>query len=436
VSFITAGYPKKECTVDALLALQESGSDLIELGVPFSDPLADGSTIEEASRVALENNTTLGDCFKYVEDARAKGLTVPLVFMGYYNNFLQHGTDQTCADAFAKGVDGFIITDVPPEQSGDFHAKCVKHDVSFIPLVAPTSTPERMAKAAAVADTFIYVVSVTGVTGARASVGAEVESVVASLRKAIEGKGIYVSVGFGVSTRTQVEDIARYADGVVVGSKIVQALGSTGGIDALKTLVKDLSGGPLTGATTPDGPPAKKARLEADSHESDKWNFGAFGGRYIPETLMAAHEELSLAWEKAKKDEGFLAEVKRLRVEFIGGPTPLYFAKNMTEKLGGAQLWFKREELAHTGAHKINNSLGQAILAKRLGKKTHHCRDRGWSARCSNSDSMCLDGLRVYCVHGVSGYGEAGLECVPDEDDGCKGRACREWIQDSQGCHQ
>jgi tryptophan synthase len=369
VSFITAGYPKKECTVDALLALQESGSDLIELGVPFSDPLADGSTIEEASRVALENNTTLGDCFKYVEDARAKGLTVPLVFMGYYNNFLQHGTDQTCADAFAKGVDGFIITDVPPEQSGDFHAKCVKHDVSFIPLVAPTSTPERMAKAAAVADTFIYVVSVTGVTGARASVGAEVESVVASLRKAIEGKGIYVSVGFGVSTRTQVEDIARYADGVVVGSKIVQALGSTGGIDALKTLVKDLSGGPLTGATTPDGPPAKKARLEADSHESDKWNFGAFGGRYIPETLMAAHEELSLAWEKAKKDEGFLAEVKRLRVEFIGGPTPLYFAKNMTEKLGGAQLWFKREELAHTGAHKINNSLGQAILAKRLGKK-------------------------------------------------------------------
>merc|ERR1712139_430406 len=100
-----------------------------------------------------------------------------------------------------------------------------------------------------------------------------------------------------------------------------------------------------------------------------RWNFGAYGGRYIPETLMAAHEDLSLAWEAAKKDPAFMAEIKRLRTEFIGGPTPIYFCKNMTEKLGGAQLWFKREELAHTGAHKINNSLGQALLAKRLGKK-------------------------------------------------------------------
>merc|ERR1712139_663602 len=100
-----------------------------------------------------------------------------------------------------------------------------------------------------------------------------------------------------------------------------------------------------------------------------RWNFGAYGGRYIPETLMAAHEDLSAAWDVAKKDEEFKAEVARLRVEFVGGPTPIYHAKNMSEKLGGAQLWLKREELAHTGAHKIDNSLGQALLAKKLGKK-------------------------------------------------------------------
>merc|ERR1740123_142915 len=106
VAFVTAGYPKKDTTVDALLALQESGTDVIELGVPFSDPLADGATIEEASRLALENDTSLADCFEYVAVARSKGLDVPLVFMGYYNNFLQYGLDKTCADSRAKGVDG------------------------------------------------------------------------------------------------------------------------------------------------------------------------------------------------------------------------------------------------------------------------------------------------------------------------------------------
>lgn len=369
VAFVTAGYPKKESTVDALLGLQESGADVIEVGVPFSDPLADGATIEEASSMALANGTTLEDCFGFVEAARAKGLVVPIVFMGYYNNFLQHGADKTCSDAKAKGVDGFIIVDLPPEQTFDFHPKCVAHDVSLIPLVAPTSTPDRMKLAAEVADSFIYVVSVLGVTGARAAVSREVESVVAEVRKAVEGRGIAIAVGFGVSSREHVLDIGRYADGAVVGSKIVQALGSAGGLDSMKSLVKDLSGGPLT-APAKVGGEAKRARTaKTDSSASKPWNFGEFGGRYIPETLMAAHEELSQAWEAAKKDPEFVAEIKRLRTEFIGGPTPLYFAKNMTEKLGGAQLWFKREELAHTGAHKINNALGQAVLAKRLGKK-------------------------------------------------------------------
>jgi tryptophan synthase len=371
VSFITAGYPKKDTTVDALLALQSSGADVIELGVPFSDPLADGATIEEASRVSLLHQTSLADCLAYVKTARGKGLIVPVVFMGYYNNFLQHGVDKCMEDCNASGVDGFIIVDLPAEQADEFHVKCVKHDLSLVPIVAPTSTAERMKKAAQIADTFIYVVSVLGVTGARTEVNTEVKSLVAGVRKATEGKGISVCVGFGVSTRQHVQEIASYADGVVVGSKIVTALGSPGGIGAMSSFVKELSGGPLPASALKVNS-AKRQRTAGDdgpTGPAKEWYFGQFGGRYIPETLMEAHEELWVAWKKLKDDPTFTKEIKRLREEFVGGPTPLYFAKNMTEKLGGAQLWFKREELAHTGAHKINNSLGQALLAKHLGKK-------------------------------------------------------------------
>eukprot|EP00408_Alexandrium_pacificum_P068909 CAMPEP_0171181630 /NCGR_PEP_ID=MMETSP0790-20130122/14356_1 /TAXON_ID=2925 /ORGANISM="Alexandrium catenella, Strain OF101" /LENGTH=699 /DNA_ID=CAMNT_0011646569 /DNA_START=78 /DNA_END=2177 /DNA_ORIENTATION=+ len=368
VGFLTAGYPSQDITVDALLALQESGTDVIELGVPFSDPQADGATIEAASHASVGNGTSLADCYSYVEKARGKGLTVPVVLMGYYNNFLQHGLDETCKDAKDKGVDGFIIVDLPCEQATEFYPKCVEYDLSLVPIIAPTSTPERMAKAAAIADSFIYVVSVLGVTGARASVSTEVESLVAGVRKATEGRGINLAVGFGVSSRAHVEEIGKYADGVVVGSKIVQAIGSPDGIAAVKTLVKELSGGPLQVAKANGDAPAKKRRTGEATAQNAEWYFGKFGGRYIPETLMQAHEELSEAWKKMKKDPEFLAEVARLRAEFIGGPTPLYHAKNLSKKLGGAQLWFKREELAHTGAHKINNSIGQALLAKRLGK--------------------------------------------------------------------
>mmetsp|Transcript_15948 Transcript_15948/g.34925 ORF Transcript_15948/g.34925 Transcript_15948/m.34925 type:complete len:699 (-) Transcript_15948:133-2229(-) len=368
VSFITAGYPKKDSTVEALLGLEASGADVIELGVPFSDPLADGATIEEASRLSLEQKTTLGDCFAYTEAARKKGLKVPVVLMGYYNNFLQHGLEKTCVDANAKGVDGFIIVDLPCEQADEFHVVCVKHDLSLIPIVAPTSGKERMQKAVAIADSFIYVVSVLGVTGARTEVATDVESVVKMLQEVGKGKDIPVAVGFGVSTREHVVNIGKYADGVVVGSKIVKALGE-GGISAMKALVLELSGGPLANGAALE-PAAKKQRTSGGStSESSIWNFGTYGGRYIPETLMAAHEELSKAWELMKVDKTFIADVKRLRAEFVGGPTPLYHAKNLTKLLGGAQLWFKREELAHTGAHKINNSLGQALLAHKLGKK-------------------------------------------------------------------
>jgi tryptophan synthase len=268
VSFVTAGYPEPGVTVDALLALQSSGADVIELGVPFSDPMADGATIEEASTLALKHNISLQSCFDFVKSARDKGLVVPLVFMGYYNNFLQHGLDQTCADANKFGVDGFIIVDLPAEECSEFHTKCVQHDVSLVPIIAPTSTPARMTKAVQIADTFIYVVSVLGVTGARTSVNVEAQSVVDGVKKAAEGRGISVAVGFGVSTREHVESISKYADGVVVGSKIVQKLGQ-GGIKAMSEFVKELSGGPMQGGS---GEPAAKKALALYSNKTETWS--------------------------------------------------------------------------------------------------------------------------------------------------------------------
>jgi tryptophan synthase beta subunit len=185
-----------------------------------------------------------------------------------------------------------------------------------------------------------------------------------------------VVVGFGITKREHVQEFGAFADGCVVGSKIVTDIAKSG-IAGVGKLVRELSGGPLEGtvAAKPVEPAAKRQKTGEEAEQmkkhADKWNFQStvFGGRFIPETLMVAHQELEEAWAKWKVDPDFKAELARLRRDFIGGPTPLYHAKRLSEMCGGAQIWFKREELAHTGAHKINNAVGQALLAMKLGKK-------------------------------------------------------------------
>jgi tryptophan synthase len=235
----------------------------------------------------------------------------------------------------------------------------------------------------------VYVVSLLGTTGARDSEAAdskaarlkECEGVVNSVRAAAEKLGcprgkLPVVVGFGITKREHVQEFGAFADGCVVGSKIVTDIAKSG-IAGVGKLVRELSGGPLQGsvAAKPVEPAAKRQKTGEEAEQmkkhADKWNFQStvFGGRFIPETLMVAHQELEEAWAKWKVDPDFKAELARLRRDFIGGPTPLYHAKRLSEMCGGAQIWFKREELAHTGAHKINNAVGQALLAMKLGKK-------------------------------------------------------------------
>ncbi|CAM9331807.1 unnamed protein product [Chrysoparadoxa australica] len=368
--YLTAGYPMREDTVDLLLSLQEGGAGVIELGVPFTDPQADGATIQATNQVALKNNIRLSDCLQFVKAARQRGLVTPVILMGYYNPFLAYGLDALMADVKEAGADGFIVVDLLPEEASLFVQKCRSSGLSFIPLVSPTTTDERLKYVASCADSFIYCVSVTGVTGARTGLPTDLKDFVARIRKSTDKP---LAVGFGISTPEQVRDVAALADGVVVGSAIMNAVDrvpANAPIAEKAANLKDFTAN-LTSllkdnhlAYKHNGTPGAKFP-EVDTSAS---YFGDFGGRYIPETLVEAHRELEEAYESARNDPEFQKQVDWYRKEYIGGPTPIYHAKRLSEKMGGAQIWFKREELAHTGAHKINNAVGQALLAKRIGK--------------------------------------------------------------------
>lgn len=230
VAYVTGGFPSRSDTVPIMLAMQEAGVGVIEIGVPFSDPMADGGTIQKANQAALESGVTLADCLTAVRDARAQGLTVPVVLMGYYNPFLQYGETRLVKDAAAVGVDGFIVVDLPPEDASDFVAACDAGGLAFVPLVAPTTSMDRFERVASHARGFVYCVSVTGVTGARTALPADLPALLANIKQRV---ALPVAVGFGVSTRAHVDAVGAMADGVVIGSAIVAAL-AEGGVPAMR----------------------------------------------------------------------------------------------------------------------------------------------------------------------------------------------------------
>lgn len=370
ITYLTAGYPTPSETPDLLMALQEGGAGVIELGVPFTDPQADGATIQKANEVALTHHISLADCIEMVAKARAKGLKVPVVLMGYYNPFLSFGLDKLMDASKKAGVDGFIVVDLPPEEGSTFVAKAQSSGMSYVPLVSPTSTDSRISYLSSNAGSFMYCVSVTGITGARTELPTDLVEFVDRVRA---HSSVPLAVGFGISTPEQVKVVSELAEGVVVGSAVINTIDAN--MDkspaerakALADFTSTLSQAIVTRADDAKSTTAFTAAAP-ESRDITNRNFGEFGGRYIPETLEEAHKELEIAYAEALADPKFHEEIAFYRREFIGGPTPLYYAENLTKKVGGARIWFKREELAHTGAHKINNAVGQALLAKRLGK--------------------------------------------------------------------
>ena len=241
VAYVMAGFPEPDQTVPLLLGMEAGGADVIELGVPFTDPLADGATVQRANEVAIAAGVTFADCLEMVREARAQGLEAPLVLMGYDNPLLAYGEERAAADAAEAGADGFIVVDLPPDEAGTFRAACAANSVSFVPLVAPTTAEERMEDVASVADSFIYCVSVMGTTGGL-EVPEEVGDLVARIRRHTE---LPIAVGFGVSTEEQVARVGRVAEGVIVGSAIIAAIegGSVEGcVDRVRSYVERVTG--------------------------------------------------------------------------------------------------------------------------------------------------------------------------------------------------
>ena len=217
VAYITAGDPSLAATQKFVLALAEAGADIIELGIPFSDPLADGPTIQRASERALKSHTTLAQVIDLVREIR-KSSEVPVVLFGYYNPVLQMGLEKFALTAATAGADGVLITDLTPEESDDYRQILAAHHLDTIFLGAPTSTDDRLAKIAAVSSGFLYLISRTGVTGAKDALPDDLPALMRRARKVTQ---LPIAVGFGISLPGHVSVLGGLADAAVVGSALV-----------------------------------------------------------------------------------------------------------------------------------------------------------------------------------------------------------------------
>jgi len=236
IPYITVGYPSVETTLKVVPLFASSGCDIIELGIPFSDPLADGATIQRASYEALRQGVTSEVCFELAQKLRRQ-VEIPLVFMTYYNPVLKFGLEQFCSKCAGVGVDGLIIPDLPPEEGAELEQSTKRHGLDLIYLLSPASTEERIQLVASRSSGFIYLVSLTGVTGARDNLPEELESFVARVRERTEKP---LCIGFGVSTPEQARRIAKIADGVIVGSRIIQLLDEDKSLKNVCSFIKSL----------------------------------------------------------------------------------------------------------------------------------------------------------------------------------------------------
>lgn len=372
---MTAGYPSIDETIPILQALQEGGADIIELGMPFTDPIADGPTIQIANNVALANGVNTSVCIDLVAKARAAGITVPIMLMGYYNPIMQFGEEKIIKAAYEAGANGFIVVDLPPEEAVGFRNSCTAENVSFIPLVAPSTTDDRLAHLTTIADSFIYVASRMGTTGARGTLEDDLPEYLAHLRQYT--KDIPLAVGFGISTKEHVDTVGKFADGAVIGSKIITSIEESepnvgARTKAVKSYISEVVGGrkvtPLTveeyKSVLATGTPSGLVNTESKAAAQ----FGEFGGQFVPEAMHDCLKELVKGFETACKSEEFWKEY-RSYYPYMNRPSNFHEAPGLTKHAGGAKIWLKREDLNHTGSHKINNALGQCLLAMRLGKK-------------------------------------------------------------------
>lgn len=242
VTFLTVGFPDLEATRALVPALVAGGADLVELGVPFSDPLADGATIQRASYQALRQGVTLTHCLRLCRNLREGGVEVPLILMGYYNPVWNYGLERFAAEGVEAGVDGVIVVDLPPEEAAPLEEACQKYDLDLIFLLTPTSHEKRIVEVSRRTRGFIYCVSVAGVTGARAQLPADLPQFLARVRQKTT---LPLAVGFGLSSRAHLEAVAQYAEAAVIGSALLNVIEKAppeGRILAARQYLAELSG--------------------------------------------------------------------------------------------------------------------------------------------------------------------------------------------------
>jgi len=222
--YVTVGYPELDTVGRVGPALVAGGAAMIELGIPFSDPLADGATVQHSSHVALTNGVTVATCLDAARDLRHKGVDVPLIFMGYFNPLLSYGLERFAAACAEAGADGVIVPDLPPDESGDLREALQRHGLDLIFMLAPTSTDAQIAAVARQASGFIYCVSLTGVTGARDRLSQQLPGFISRVRQHTD---LPLVVGFGISTPEHVAEAGKLAEAVAVGSAVIKRLGET-----------------------------------------------------------------------------------------------------------------------------------------------------------------------------------------------------------------
>jgi tryptophan synthase alpha chain len=240
IPYLTVGYPTLSASLDLAEAVVGAGADILELGIPFSDPLADGPVIQQATQVALQQGITTARCLEMARRLRMRGIMVPLVFMGYYNPILAFGEAAFCQACREVHVDGLIVPDLPPEEDAKLVGACRENGLALIYLLAPTSTPERIQLVTERSRGFVYLVSVTGVTGAREQLPSDLGGFVSRVRSVTDKP---LAVGFGISTPEQTRLVAGHADGVVVGSALVRLCGGKNGPENATTFIQSLRRG-------------------------------------------------------------------------------------------------------------------------------------------------------------------------------------------------
>jgi tryptophan synthase alpha chain len=235
IAYVTVGYPSIEETMKIVPLLAESGCDIIELGIPFSDPMADGATIQHASYCALQNGVTAKKCMDMVKDLRKK-TNIPLIFMTYYNPVYHYGLEKFCKDSIANGIDGLIVPDLTPDEGGELENITDKTGLDLVYLLSPTSTAERIKLVAEKSHGFIYMVSLTGVTGARDNMKLDIDNFIADVRKATDKP---LCVGFGISTPEQAKQVSHIADGVIIGSQIIKLMEKEDNFVSVSSFIKE-----------------------------------------------------------------------------------------------------------------------------------------------------------------------------------------------------